>query len=233
MFDRTHLSPIDDRIIVVLTKSKHGFLNTEEILKQTSIAASTWSAEQNKLVAVGLVTKRMVRVIEHDHISKRMTYGLTDKGKLVGLNLLNILEIMTTGEVEKDLSSRSLSHERSENGTFQSDICECVEIALDSFGSNLMYLVKKSFEIEYQVSWTDLPEKIIALEAVLKDYFGLRASEKLKKLIAANIRSRFDITGSKSEDLSYLISEARKTRPSKLGPSGTPVKGNVGLEENG
>ncbi len=210
MIDETQLTPIDMKILVTLMKSERGFLNTDEILNQTGIATSTWSAEQNKLVTMGLIKKRMVRIIERDYISKRMHYGLTEKGKDIGTNLLNISKILTRDRKEQVAASGSILLSSYRNDDFANKLGECVEIALDSFGSNLVYLVKKSFEAEHQISWNQLPDRSEILQLVLRDYFGLRASEKLEKLIAANIRSRFDIGNLRSEDLTLLISEARK-----------------------
>ena len=215
LFEDPHLTLIDSKILLTLMKSKQGFLNTDEILALTGIATSTWSAEQGKLVSMGLLKKRMIRIIEHDHISKRMNYGLTEKGKEVGTNVLNISKILTKNESERN-SLGSVLISNSKNDDFRSMIGECVETALDSFGSNLVYLVKKSFEAEHEIPWIQLSEKSETLENVLRDYFGLQASEKLKKLIAANIRSRFDIANLRNEDLAFLISEARKKDTSRM-----------------
>ena len=204
------MTAIDTKILITLMKSKQGFLNTDEILLQTGIATSTWSAEQSKLVTMGLMKKRMVRIIERDYISKRMNYGLTEKGKDVGANLLNIFKILTADSKEQVATSGSILVTERHNDDFANKLGECIEVALESFGSNLVYLVRKSFEVEHKISWDQLPDKSGILQQVLRDYFGLRASEKLEKLIAANIRSRFEIGNLRSEDLTLLIAEARK-----------------------
>ena len=222
MSAETHLTSIQTKVLIALARSKFGSLNTDEILDQTGIATSTWSAEQGRLVAMGLIKKQMIRVIELNHISKRMSYGLTDKGRMVGLNLLNITKILATDNENSKLSAESslpnLQGNRMESASvnresveFNDKISECVEIALDSFGTNLVDLVKNSLEVDHQIAWSELSENTQVFEEVLKDYFGLGASEKLKKLIIANIKSRFDLRGYQNEDLIFLISEARKT----------------------
>ncbi len=223
LFNDVNLTPIQSKILVALARSKNGSLNTDEILSETGIATSTWSAEQGKLVGMGLLNKHLVRIIEQNHISKRMNYGLTEKGKMVGANLLNISKILAGDTGEPNMIERSASQESKNFETesksagkqledFGGKVDECVEVALDSFGSNLVDLVKSSMELEHRVPWIDLSEKIETFELVLRDYFGLEASEKLKKLIAANIKSRFNLGTSRSDDLSHLILEARKRR---------------------
>jgi hypothetical protein len=221
LYEETQLSPVQTKILVALTKSKNGSLRTDEVLGITGIATSTWSAEQGKLVTMGLINKHLVRIIENNHISKRMNYGLTEKGRMIGLNLLNISKILLDEEVKAAAEGSRLEPKGDRtNGSgvnvreiedFSSKVGECVEIALDSFGSNLVNLVKNSLEVEYKIPWVDLSQKPEVFESLLKDYFGMGASEKLKKLIAANLKSRFDLGSYRSENLSQLISEARKT----------------------
>lgn len=241
MLDESHLTPIETKILIALIRSKHCALHTDEILRQTGIATSTWSAEQGKLVGMGLIEKHMVRIIENNQICKRMNYELTDKGKKVGSNLLNISEILSPDASEKqkipdhsifcnpkEIISDSLElASGSEN--FDDAIGDCVEIALDSFGSNLVNLVKNSLELEHSVQWTDLSDKIETFDAVLKDYFGVGSAQTLKKLISANIRSRFELGGSyQGDDLSYLISEARKKNLENLKTEGHNPEKEVG-----
>jgi DNA-binding HxlR family transcriptional regulator len=223
MADSPHVTPIQTKILIALVRSKDGSMYTDEILRQTGIATSTWSAEQGKLVALGLVNKHLVRIIEQDHVSKRMSYWLTERGKMVSLNLLNISRILAAEQA----ASKNTSEEpgilrenkkdifRPEAGVkeaeeFRSKIAECVEVALDSFGANLVNLVKSSLELEHHISWAELPDRANVFENVLKDYFGLEASKKLKILIAANIRNRFGLENFQVEDLALIISEARK-----------------------
>lgn len=221
--DEAHLTPIQTRILEALATSKLGSLYTDEIIKLTGIATSTWSAEQGKLTSMGLIEKHLVRIIELNHISKRMNYKLTEKGKVVGSNLLNISRVLavekfnskTSGE-EKSLSQSKKGDRFLESGTnsqenrdFERTIGECVEIALDSFGSNLVNLVKHSLETEHKIPWIRMADNPDAFEAVLRDYFGLQAAEKLDRLIAANLRSRFELKQDRIDDLSHLVLEAR------------------------
>jgi DNA-binding HxlR family transcriptional regulator len=222
LLEGTLLTPIETRIIVTMVQSKNDTIRTEEILKKIGIANSTWSAEQAKLVSMGLIDKRLVRTLEGNHISIRMNYRLTEKGKLVGLNLLNIIKILGTEKSQaetrgglmtdpgKDQMESDVLGATDEASEFGDKIGECVEIALDSFGSNLVTLVKNSLEVEHEILWEDLFKRSDDFESVLRDYFGLEASKKLRKLIAANIKARFDLEDSQNEDLSYLILLARR-----------------------
>ena len=176
---------------------------------------STWSSKQGKLVSMGLIEKHFIRVMGDDHVLKRMNYALTEKGKMVGQSLVNVTKILTP---DRDISNSRIesSQARSREGknqpvdNFQEKIGECIEVALDSFGSKLIELVKRSMEEEHGAVWQSLPDRTKDLESVLIDYFGLQASNGLKKLIAENIRARFDLQDESTEDLSLLIREARK-----------------------
>lgn len=220
LMDEAHLTPIQTRILIALAKSKLGSLYTDEIVKLTGIATSTWSAEQGKLTSMGLIEKHLVRIIELNHISKRMNYKLTEKGKVVGSSLLNISRVLSVGDFASKVSDEQLLRQSKDNrirsGTdtqsnqeFERTIDECVEIALDSFGSDLVNLVKHSLEAEHKVAWIRLAENTEVFETVLRDYFGLQAAEKLEKLIVANLRSRFELKENRIDSLSHLIIEAR------------------------
>ena len=63
--------------------SKMEYLNSETILKETGIAQSTWSEEQNRLTQMGLLEKRQSRLMTSNVITRVMNYRLTDKGRLV------------------------------------------------------------------------------------------------------------------------------------------------------
>jgi DNA-binding MarR family transcriptional regulator len=213
MSEDTHLTPIQTKVLIALTRSATGSLNPDEILLATGIATSTWSAEQGRLVSMGLIKKQMIRVIKLNQISKRMNYGLTEKGRMIGQNLLNISKILGENSGEISFARRV----EDEDQVFGSQIAECVEVALDSFGSNLVNLVKSSLEIEHQIPWKELSERSDVFEEVLRDYFGVGAAEKLKKLIAANIESRFEVRAkdSHSGDLALLISVAKQRSAGK------------------
>jgi predicted transcriptional regulator len=215
LLEGTLLTPIDIRILVTLAQSKNGSLQTEEILEQTGIAMSTWSSKQGKLVSMGLVEKHFVRVMGDDHVLKRMNYALTEKGKLVGQSLVNVTNLLspdrdTPNSKINSPRIQSLQERNQPADDFQEKIGECIEVALDSFGSKLIELVKRSMEVEHGVVWETLPDRTQDLESVLRDYFGVEASNGLRKLIAANIRARFDLEDESNEDLSLLIREARQ-----------------------
>jgi hypothetical protein len=235
LLESNPLTPIDIRILVALTRSKNGSLHAEEILEETGIAMSTWSSKQGKLVSMGLLEKHFTRVMGDEHVMKRMNYALTKKGKIVGQSLLQVTTILKDSPRPSLVTSPVFAEEGSlgqkdqlPSTDFQEMIGECVEVALDSFGSRLIDLVKKSLEVEHGVSWNSLPEKTQDFESVLRDYFGLEAAIGLKKLIGANITSRFDLKELENEDLSSLILRARtKVAGGKL--SGKPFQRSEGI----
>lgn len=192
-------------------------MQTEKILEETGIAMSTWSAKQGKLVSMGLIEKHYTRVMGDSHVLKRMNYGLTKKGRLVGQNLLDVTNILASTPPES-LPEKTLpiigaqpeKGDQSKMDDVQEMISECIEVTLDSFGSKLIDLVKKSLELEHGVAWDNIQERTQDLESVLKENFGLEASKSLKKLISANIRSRFGLEERGEESLSHLILRARQ-----------------------
>jgi hypothetical protein len=189
------------RILLAMLNSKDRSLNSEAVLKETGIALSTWSAEQGKLGEMGLIEKHLVRVITHDSVSKRMNYTLTESGALVALNLLKVSRVLAR--------TASAQIARSKNESFEERIRECVEIGLDSFGMNLITLVRSALESEYGMNWNDISNNPDQLLNVCKDLFGDEASKKLETLISANIAARFAIASDGS--MQGVISKARKT----------------------
>lgn len=193
------LTPIQVKILLALLRSKDHSLNSEAVLRETGIALSTWSAEQGKLVDMGLIEKRLVRVLTSENISKRMSYTLSESGVAVALNLLNISKILSSSKNANSVSDN-----------FGQRVSECVEIALDSFGPSSVQLVKTTLESSYGVSWSRLSEKPAELMRACRELFGEEASKKLETVIAANIARRFALQGTGS-DLASAISKAKKS----------------------
>jgi DNA-binding MarR family transcriptional regulator len=198
------LTPIQAKILLAMLRAKDHSLNSEAILRETGIALSTWSAEQGKLVEMGIIEKRLVRVLTNDNISKRMNYKLTESGVAIALNLSNISKILSGTRYGGRIAGKPAED-------FDERIRECVEIGLESFGANLVTLVKTALESEKGVPWSRIPENPDRLLLVCREFFGEEASKKLETVISANIISRFALGSVQAKDLSSMISSARRS----------------------
>ncbi len=192
------------------------YLNSETILKETGIAQSTWSEEQNRLTQMGLLEKRQSRLMTSNVITRVMNYRLTDKGRLVALNLSNISRILAPDQFSgMEVSELSLITNDPIRTDFVDEkmldgkILECIEIGLDSFGMNLDELVKSEIERSGGLKWENVPRHPEKLEAQLNLLFGAGGSSTIESMIAANIRSRFGLRSVKSDKMAVLISELR------------------------
>jgi DNA-binding MarR family transcriptional regulator len=208
------LSQLQCRILSSMYLSKIEYLNSETILKQTGIAQSTWSEEQNRLTEMGLLEKKQSRIMTSNIITRVMNYKLTDKGKLVALNLSNISRILAPDQFSLDSNElrglRALSKQGPNNEIdLDAKILECIEIGLDSFGMNLDKLVRSEIEKSDKVEWTQIAKFPDKLEFHLRELFGVGGSSTIESMIAANIRSRFGLRSIRSNSIPALIAEIR------------------------
>jgi DNA-binding MarR family transcriptional regulator len=194
------LTPIQVKILLAMLRAKDHSLNSEAILRETGIALSTWSAEQGKLVDMGVIQKRLVRVLTNDSISKRMNYTLTEKGVEIALNLLNISKILSSSK-----DARVNNRPSSEAEEFSEIISECIEVGLESFGANFVMLVKTTLESDKSIPWSIVPEKPKELLQVCRELFGQEAAKKLETVIVRNIASRFARSDLCEKDLESTI----------------------------
>ncbi len=217
------LTAIEAKILVSLARSKDNVLITESILKETRISGSTWAEEQNKLIAIGLIDKKPVRVMSRGNVSRVMSYKLTDKGKLVAVNLLNISRILSTGlnasPAAKDGDASMMSFDQVHSSSVSTEhvgdsidgrIKESIEIGLDSFGVNLEKLVRETVEAEIGVSWERIAQAPEQLMVVLRDLFGPEGANTIESMIAANIRHDLGLTSITTDRLTLLIPEAKR-----------------------
>jgi hypothetical protein len=200
------------------------YLNSEIILKETGIAQSTWSEEQNRLTQMGLLEKKQSRLMTSNVITRVMNYRLTDKGRLVALNLSNISRILAPNQFSRmEVSELSLVTSDPIRADFVDEtaldgkILECIEIGLDSFGMNLDELVKSEIERSGGIKWENVPRHPEKLETQLNQLFGAGGSSTIESMIAANIRSRFGLRSIKSDKMAVLISELRFSLQKTLG----------------
>jgi DNA-binding MarR family transcriptional regulator len=187
------------------------------VLKETGIAQSTWSEEQNRLIERGLLEKKQSRVMNSNIITRVMNYRLTDKGRLVAHNLTNISRIMTpdqflpkqSGSSQKGLSDELCKNESHLDSFEMNDvILECIEVGLESFGMNLDKLVKEEVQ-SAGIQWRDIPNNPEKLVAHLAALFGRDGSLTIEQMIAANIKSRFELRSISTDNLPSVIGELR------------------------
>jgi DNA-binding MarR family transcriptional regulator len=214
--DGSFLTQLQCRILTAIFFSKMEYLNSETILKEAGIAQSTWSEEQNRLTQMGLLEKKQSRLMTSNVITRVMNYRLTDKGRLVALNLSNISRILAPEQFSgmelkglNDASSSAIQNMAVEERAINEKILECIEIGLDSFGMNLDELVKLEFEKAGELKWEDSPRFPEKLEALLVQLFGAGGSSTIESMIASNIRSKFGLRSVKSDKIVVLISELR------------------------
>ena len=218
------LTQLQCRILTAIFFSKIEYLNSETILKETGIAQSTWSEEQNRLTEMGLLEKKQSRLMTSNVITRVITYRLTDKGRLVALNLANISRILAPDQFSRieiselnGASSETLRNELIDEKSLDEKILECIEIGLDSFGMNLDDLVKSEIVKSGELKWELIPRYPEKLEILLSQLFGGGGSSTIESMIAANIRSRFGLRSIKSDKMVALISELRFSQQRMFG----------------
>jgi DNA-binding MarR family transcriptional regulator len=220
---RTHLSAIQSRILVALFQSegRQQFVPNESVLEKTGIAQSTWSEEQKRLIEMGLLEKKAFKTIRTNNVCRIVNFRLTSRGRTVAFNLANISRIIVR-QGEKDplqpLSSISTSA-RMAGKDFEFDVMESIEVALDSFGINLVPLVKS--RLPDGTRWDDVSRHPEMLSTILRDLFGEEGSNTVESMIAENLKSRFDVVGLMAEDgdLNSLIARLRQERVVDIPPA--------------
>ena len=227
------LTQLQCRILSSMYLSKTEYLNSDTILKQTGIAQSTWSEEQNRLTEMGLLEKKQSRIMTSNIITRVMNYKLTDKGRLVALNLANISRILAPDQFSLDVNDlqrlRRTLDKSNDTSNLDERILECIEIGLDSFGMNLDRLVKSEIEKSAKIQWIEIarfPEK---LEFYLRELFGSGGASTIESMIAANIRSRFALKMIRSNSIPALVAEVRLSASNSTNSS--PEKSTLNMLE--
>lgn len=211
-----YLTSLQSRIITSLFQMGSSSLNNEAVLRQTGIAQSTWSEEQNRLIAMGLLEKKAAKTMTSNMVTKTVSYSLTDRGKIVAFNLLHISRLISIPKVTEaklsrifELHSREYLDPSISEEELRKGVMECIEIALDGFGINLTHLVRVTVEAETDLKWHDTPTKPEQLKSVLTELFGPEGAYSIEAIIASNIRARFEAPMIKTNNLAVLISEIR------------------------
>ncbi len=198
-----HLSGIQSRILLVVFQSGQQFVSNEDVMK-SGVGHSAWSEEQKKLIELRLLEKRSLRVIRGRSVCKTVSYKLTDKGRAVAFNLSCISKMISSPEMSEKLNLRTLSRVELEN-----EIIESIEVALDSFGINLLPLVKGIIEDEGSRRWKEVIHDSQQLITTLRGLFGQSGASTIESMVVDNLKSRFDFE-SKENDLNNLISELKQ-----------------------
>jgi hypothetical protein len=198
-----HLTGIQSRILLVMFQSGREFVSNEDLMK-SGIGHSAWSEEQKKLIELRLLEKSSLRVMRGKGICKTVNYKLTDRGRAVAFNLSCISKMISSPELSEKLNSQDLNGE-----DLESEIVESIEVALDSFGINLIPLVKSNMEAETH-QWKDVLHRPQYLIAVLKDLFGQEGANTIESMIVDNLKSRFVFEMVNEKNLVCVVAELKR-----------------------
>jgi DNA-binding MarR family transcriptional regulator len=207
---KPHLSAIQSRILVALFQSEGRlqFLPNEAVLEKTGVAQSTWSEEQKRLIEMGLLEKKAFKTIRTNNVCRIVNFRLTSKGRTVAFNLANIsrMIIQQSDPLQPDSFQIHLTGKE-----FEYEVMESIEVALDSFGINLIHLVQS--RLTGGIPWVDVARHPEKLTTILIDLFGNDGSSTVESMIADNLRSRFgEGSAANANDLVNLIAEFRQKR---------------------
>jgi Mn-dependent DtxR family transcriptional regulator len=208
-------SRLQSRILAAIYFADQEFVTTEMVLKETGVAQSTWSEEQNRLIESGLLEKKQSKLMSSKVITRVMQYKLTDKGKLVAHNLTNISRIMAPEHFVTRISTKTniepgMQHLDSSSNELVDALMECIEVGLESFGMNLDKLVREQVQAA-GLLWKEVatnPEKLVFH---LTELFGQAGALTIEQMIAANIKTRFDLRSISSDSLTSIVAELRAT----------------------
>ena len=153
--------------------------------------------------------KRTLKAVRGNSVCKTVNYRLTSRGKAIALNLANISKMIVYRLPDSRKTPHPSSHEE-----FEGEIKESIEVALDSFGINLLPLVRDKLEVECCTRWDEIVHHPDRLMIILRDLFGTEGSSTIESMIVDNILYRFediDLSG-KGNDLANLVAELIRMR---------------------
>jgi hypothetical protein len=187
-------------------------VNNEAILKGAEISRSTWAIEQNNLLDLGLIEKRFTRSLSDRNILRTVNYRLTERGKAIAANLLEISRILDSASIPirvgtqnsmlpNILKPRLYTEDSDTNGK----VLESIEVALEGYGVNFLEDVRAELSSRHKVQWDKIPQQIDLLIQVLMDFFGVEGAKTIESMICANIGSRFDLHARETDDLQSLV----------------------------
>jgi hypothetical protein len=176
-------------------------------LEKTGIAQSTWSEEQKRLIDMGLLEKKAFKTIRTNNVCRIVNFRLTSKGKTVAFNLANISRMIVQNDpLQTSGSTRPVPLSEKE---FEYEVMESIEVALDSFGINLIPLVKS--KLPEGATWEGVAQQPQILISILEDLFGKDGSSTVESMIVENLKSRFESDStSLTSDLVLLTGELKR-----------------------
>jgi len=179
------------------------------VLEKTGIAQSTWSEEQKRLIDMGLLEKKAFKTIRTNNVCRIVNFRLTSKGKMVAFNLTNISRMIVQPENNlMAVDPRSSAQSNLSEKDLEYEVMESIEVALDSFGINLIPLVKS--RLPHGIAWEQVSKRPEILTGILGDLFGKEGSSTVESMVVENLRSRFDLGASSWDlELSRLIVELK------------------------
>lgn len=199
----------------------------ETVLENAGIAQSTWSEEQKRLIGMGLLEKKAFKTLRTNSVCRIVNFRLTNKGRMVAFNLANISRMILPRHRDQLQKTQTSPRSGSLNEReFEFEVMESIEVALDSFGINLIPLVKS--RLTQGDSWNDVarhPEKLIM---ILRDLFGKDGCNTVESMIFENLKSLFgEEPLARENDLIDLVAEFRQkfvldvVPPQTVGPKGS------------
>ncbi len=203
------------------------YLPNEAVLEKTGIAQSTWSEEQKRLIDMGLLEKKAFKMLRTNNVCRIVNFRLTNKGRTVAFNLANISRMIVQPRNELETSNSAPLSEKE----FEYEVIESVEVALDSFGINLIPLVRG--RLPEEIAWGDVARRPEILLMVLKDLFGKEGSATVEAMIVENLKARF-VSGSLGyeNDLVNLIAQLRRKKiADRILPEVSLPQNSLGLEK--
>ncbi len=223
---KTHLSAIQSKILVALFQPDGSrYLPNEAVLEKTGIAQSTWSEEQKRLIDIGLLEKKAFKMIRTNSVCRIVNFRLTNKGRTVAFNLTNISRMIVQPQSELvEIHGAALLSEKE----FEFEVIEAIEVALDSFGINLIPLVRG--KLPDGISWNEVARRPEILRSILNDLFGKEGCATVESMIAENLKARFvpNTVGSENDLVNLVAQLRRKKVADQLPPQALMPKNNFG-----
>ena len=227
---RAHLSAIQSKILVTLFQSDGSrYLPNEAVLEKTGIAQSTWSEEQKRLIDMGLLEKKAFKMLRTNNVCRIVNFRLTNKGRTVAFNLENISRMIVQPRNELETSHSTPLSEKE----FEYEVIESIEVALDSFGINLIPLVKG--RLPEGIAWSDVARHPEILLMVLNDLFGKEGCATVEAMIVENVKARFvpGPLGSENDLVNLIAQLRRKKVADRILPEIPLQQNSFGLEKVG
>jgi len=158
---------------------------------------------------MGLLEKKAFKTIRTNNVCRIVNFRLTSKGRTVAFNLANISRMIFQQQNEPVNFSSAGQVTLSEK-ELQFEVMESIEVALDSFGINLIPLVKS--RMPEGAVWDGVAKNPGILISILRDLFGKEGSSTVESMIVENLKARFDVEGPTWENELIRLIEALREK---------------------